>query len=81
MQAHMWGSTLVVDGKVYVGNEDGDFVIFSSSKEKKILSQVNFGAPILSTPIVANGIMYIASQTHLFAVGEGAKPVQNVPKP
>ena len=81
MQAHMWGSTFVVDGKVYVGNEDGDFVVFASSKEKKILSQVNFGAPILSTPIVANGVMYIASQTHLFAVGDGAKPVESAAKP
>ncbi|HUR45061.1 MAG TPA: PQQ-binding-like beta-propeller repeat protein, partial [Candidatus Saccharimonadales bacterium] len=24
MKAHMWGSTLVADGKVYVGDEDGD---------------------------------------------------------
>jgi hypothetical protein len=36
MQAHMWGSTFVADGKVYVGDEDGDFVVFASDKEKKI---------------------------------------------
>jgi outer membrane protein assembly factor BamB len=81
MQAHMWGSTFVADGKVYVGDEDGDFVIFESGKEKKVLSESNFGAPILSTPIVANGTMYIASQTHLFAVGEGAKPIEVKAKP
>jgi hypothetical protein len=33
------------------------------------------GAPIYSTPIVANGTMYIGTQTHLYAIGEGAKPV------
>ena len=38
MKAHMWGSTLVADGKVYCGDEDGDFVVFAASKEKKILS-------------------------------------------
>ena len=81
MQAHMWGSTFVADGKVYVGDEDGDFVVLASSKEKKIISESNFGAPILSTPIVANGVMYVASQTHLFAVGEGAKPVEAKAKP
>ena len=81
MQAHMWGSTLVADGKVYVGDEDGDFVILASSKEKKVISESNFGAPILSTPIVANGVMYVTSQTHLFAVGEGAKPVEATVKP
>jgi hypothetical protein len=81
MQAHMWGSTFVADGKVYVGDEDGDLVVFASSKEKKILSECNLGAPVLSTPIVANGIMYLTSQTHLFAVGDGAKPVEATVKP
>ncbi len=80
MQAHMWGSTLVADGKVYVGDEDGDFVIFAASKEKKVLSEVNVGAPIYSTPIVANGTLFIGSQTHLLAVAEGAKPVESVAK-
>ncbi len=81
MQAHMWGSTFVADGKVYVGDEDGDFVILASSKEKKILSECNVGAPILSTPITANGFMYLASQTHLFVLGDGVKPVQSAAKP
>jgi len=26
MQAHIWGSPMVVDGKVYIGDEDGDVV-------------------------------------------------------
>ena len=56
MKAHMWGSTLVADGKVYVGDEDGDFVVLAASKEKKLLSETNLGAPIYSTPVVANGV-------------------------
>jgi outer membrane protein assembly factor BamB len=81
MQAHMWGSTLVADGKVYVGDEDGDFVILESSKEKRVLQESNLGAPIYSTPIVANGLMYVGTQTHLYVFGEGATPVQTAPKP
>ena len=76
MQAHMWGSTFVVDGKVYVGDEDGDCVVLASAKEKKVLSEVNMGSPVYSTPIVANGTLYIGSQTHLYAIAEGAKPGQ-----
>ena len=45
MKAHMWGSTFVADSKVYVGDEDGDFTVLAASKEKKLLSEVNFGAP------------------------------------
>jgi outer membrane protein assembly factor BamB len=79
MQAHMWGSTMVADGKVYCGDEDGDMLVFASAKEKKILSEVNMGASILSTPVVANGTIFIATQTHLFAIGDTGKPVTAAP--
>ena len=69
VKAHIWGSTLVADGKVYVGTEDGDLCVLTASKEKKVLSQVNLGAPVYSTPIVANQTLYVASQTYLYAVG------------
>ena len=67
MKAHMWGSTLGADGKIYCGDEDGDVVVFAASKEKKILSQINLGAPVYSTPVAANGTLFIHSNTHLFA--------------
>jgi outer membrane protein assembly factor BamB len=74
MKAHMWGSTFVVDGKVFVGDEDGDVAVLAATKEKKVLSEVNLGAPVYSTPIVANGVMYVGSQTHLYAIGGEEKP-------
>jgi outer membrane protein assembly factor BamB len=70
LKAHMWGSTLVADGKVYAGDEDGDFTVFAAAKEKRVLSETNLGAPICSTPIVANGVLYVGTYTHLFAFYE-----------
>ncbi len=77
MKAHMWGSTFVADGKVYVGDEDGDFVILAAKGGDKpvVISETNVGAPIYGTPIVANGTMYVMGQTHLFAIGANAVPV------
>src|SRR5437667_242029 len=81
MKAHMWGSTLVADGKVYAGDEDGDFTVLAASKEKKVLSEVNLGAPVYSTPVVANGVIYVSSNTHLFAFrNEGRSRRDEVPK-
>src|SRR5207302_8081342 len=77
MKAHMWGSTLVADGKVYVGDEDGDFVVFAASKEKKIISTTNMGAAIYSTPVVANGVIYVGTQTHLYALYDADKNASN----
>jgi outer membrane protein assembly factor BamB len=77
MKAHVWGSPLLADSKVYLGDEEGDLVIFAASKEKKILSKTmvdgreqdgpNFGAPLYSTPVAANGVLYIQTHTHLYA--------------
>jgi len=58
---------MVADGKVYIGDEDGDLMVFAASKEKKLISETNLGAPVYSTPVVANGVLYVASNTHLFA--------------
>lgn len=73
MKAHMWGSTFAADGKVYVGDEDGDFVVLEASKTKKVLSETNLGAPVYSTPVVANGVVYVASNTHLYAFHDEAR--------
>jgi outer membrane protein assembly factor BamB len=88
MRAHIWGSTLVADGKVYVGDEDGDFVVFAAQREKKILSArsrdedgPNVGAPIYSTPIVAHGVLYFNSTTHLFAIEDPTRTLAVDPRP
>jgi outer membrane protein assembly factor BamB len=82
MKAHMWGSTMVADGKVYVGDEDGDLVVLEASKTKKVISETNLGAPVYSTPVIANGVLYIASNTHLYALYDEAraKAVSDQPK-
>jgi outer membrane protein assembly factor BamB len=73
MKAHMWGSTFVADSKVYVGDEDGDFVVLAATKEKKVISETNLGAAVYGTPIVANGTVYMQSNTHLFAFSDPTK--------
>jgi outer membrane protein assembly factor BamB len=63
----------VADGKVYVGDEDGDFTVLAAAKEKKIISETNLGAAVYGTPIVANGAVYLQSNTHLFAFRDPTK--------
>lgn len=74
MLAASWGSPMIADGKIYVGDEDGDISIFGLSAEKNLLAEVNMGNSVYSTPIVAGGTLYIANKGHLFAIREGATP-------
>ncbi len=64
----IWASTLVADGKVYIGTNRGDFWILAAGREKKILSTLRLDSGISSTTIAANGVVYVATMTKLYAL-------------
>jgi outer membrane protein assembly factor BamB len=67
-KSHIWGSPLLADGKVYVGTEDGDFLILQAGKTMKEVNKVDMKSSLYSSPVVANGVLYIATPTHLYAI-------------
>ena len=77
MLAASWGSPLIADGKVYIGDEDGDITIFKLSPEQEIIAEINMGTSVYSTPIVVGDTLYIANKSHLFAIREGATPPEH----
>ena len=58
----------IADGKVYLGTELKDLWVFKAGKDKKVLAKVRLREKISNTPIVANGVLYIASNKFLYAV-------------
>ena len=68
LKGEIWASTLVADGKVFVGTQRGDFWVFAANREKQILSSVELGAPISATATAANGVLYVGTMTHLYAI-------------
>jgi outer membrane protein assembly factor BamB len=72
IKGEVWASPLVADGKVYLGTRSGEFWVFAASKEKKILSTTELGDPISATATAANGVLYVATMTHLYAIQKGA---------
>jgi outer membrane protein assembly factor BamB len=73
--AAVWASTLVVDGHVYLGDEDGDVVVMQAGKEKKVLAEMNMGSAVYATAVPANGALFINNRNQLFklVVSSGAK--------
>ncbi|HOA53804.1 MAG TPA: hypothetical protein PKI05_16245, partial [Thermogutta sp.] len=59
------------DGKVYVGTRRGVFWTFAASREKQLLAEINLRDSIASTPVAANGVLYVTTLTHLYAVQQG----------
>jgi len=67
--AACWGSAMIVDGKVYIGDEDSKISIFKHSKEYEEPIVAEMGNSIYTTPVVANNTLFIANKTHVFAIG------------
>ena len=66
--AAIWGSPFVADGKVYLSDEDGDVVVLQHGKEEKVLAEMNMGSAVYSTPVPANGTLFLNNRNQLFAL-------------
>jgi outer membrane protein assembly factor BamB len=64
----VWSSPMVADGKVYIGNEDGDIVILQHGKEKKIINTINMGSAVYGSIVPANGKLFVMNRNQLFAI-------------
>jgi outer membrane protein assembly factor BamB len=67
-EAALWNSTLVADGKVYIGNSKGKCFILAAGKQMAQLGSASFGEPMAASFVAANGSLYVATYTHLYAI-------------
>jgi outer membrane protein assembly factor BamB len=66
----IWDSPYWVDGKIYLGNDDGDVFVCKHGKKETKVAQIEMGEGVKSTPVSANGVLYILTSTKMFAIGK-----------
>jgi len=71
MMAAVWGSPLAADGKIYLGDQDGDVAVFRAGTEMNKVSEIDMGNSVYSTPVPANGVLYIMTPSELYAISAG----------
>jgi len=64
----IWGSPLVADGRVYIGNRRGTFWVLAAGPERRVISSIRLSDPIHSTSVAANGTLYVATMSTLYAL-------------
>jgi outer membrane protein assembly factor BamB len=69
-QSETWGSPLLADGKLYLGNQTGDGFILAAGRELKLLNKVRMPGAVYSSAVAANGVLYLATAQYLFAIKE-----------
>jgi outer membrane protein assembly factor BamB len=70
------GSPVLADGKLYVGTENGKFFILRPSAtgvevlDEDLLGTAQAPEPIIASPIVADGRVYVTSMEATYAIGK-----------
>src|SRR5262249_52672386 len=69
----------VVDGKVYVATGDGDVHVLALAREKRSLPEIDMDEATLTSPVFANGTLYVATRSTLYALAGKERPVRGWP--
>ncbi|MBM3810304.1 MAG: hypothetical protein FJW20_01590 [Acidimicrobiia bacterium] len=63
-------SPVAADGKVYLVNEEGVTFVLEAGRQKKVLAENHLEERILASPAIAQGRIYLRSDSHLLAIGK-----------
>ena len=67
----VWSSPYYVDGKVYLGAANSELAVFPAGKtppKKEAVTRIEMGSSVKAPVVVANGTMYVTTETHLYAI-------------
>jgi outer membrane protein assembly factor BamB len=68
-----WGSPMIVNDKVYIGDEDGDVIVFNLSAEQhEPVAENSMKNSVYTSPVVANDTLFIANKSYLFSIRSDA---------
>jgi outer membrane protein assembly factor BamB len=63
-------SPVAADGKLYLAGEDGLVFVVQAGPSLKLLATNSIGEPLMATPALSGGAMFLRGSKHLFAVGK-----------
>ena len=64
-------SPVATNGRIYLPGEDGLVFEMEADEETKLVAVHEMGEPLMATPALSEGIMYLRGKQHLFAIGRG----------
>ncbi|MDA2925158.1 PQQ-binding-like beta-propeller repeat protein [Acidobacteria bacterium AH-259-L09] len=62
-------SPLAGDGKIYLTSEGGEVIVLRAARQPEILSRNRLEERCLASPAISNGVLFVRTDQHLFAVG------------
>ena len=65
-RGNYYASPVAGDGKIYLANERGVLTVLAADAEWTVLTSHDFGEPILATPVIHNGAIYLRTENALY---------------
>jgi outer membrane protein assembly factor BamB len=64
-----YSSPVAGDGKIYTCSQQGVVTVLKAGHKFEVVSKNDFGEPILATPALVDGHVYVRTENHLYAFG------------
>jgi outer membrane protein assembly factor BamB len=61
-------SPVASDGKIYLSSEDGDIFVVKAGPKFELAATNRIGQPLMATPAISEGVMFVRAQNDLFAI-------------
>jgi outer membrane protein assembly factor BamB len=69
LAGRLWGSLLLGDGRLYVGNLEGQTFVLDASPKFKVLAKSDLGETTYSAIAPSNGELFLRTYKHLYCIG------------
>lgn len=66
-------SPVAADGKIYLCNEDGAIAVVAADRTFRHLATNDMGEPIMATPALSRGVLFVRTMNSVYAIGGRAK--------
>jgi outer membrane protein assembly factor BamB len=63
-------SPVASNGKLYLSSENGDVLVVEADENFKEPVSYSLGEPIMATPAISGGVLFVRGARHLFAIGK-----------
>ena len=73
-------SPVATNGKIYLSSEDGLVFEMKAGESPKLLTIHEMGEPLMASPALSDGVMYLRGDKHLFAVGKQVSESKTTPR-
>ncbi|HEV2915817.1 MAG TPA: PQQ-binding-like beta-propeller repeat protein [Pyrinomonadaceae bacterium] len=66
-------SPVAADGKLYLASEDGEVFVVRAGPKFELLATNSMGEALMATPAISDGIIFLRSQSYVYAITERAQ--------